>query len=286
MRSLLLDDRMTVVEGRDGFFVVDLNDVFIGRSIATYGEYNRDEALFLQRLLRSGDHIIEIGANIGAHTVGLAKAVGPTGRVYAFEPQRGCYALLEAQLALNRLRNVFAYRAALGQEGKRLWLPLIDDATPNNFGGIALAQTETPGAEAVDVDTLDERFAKADRCALLKIDVEGMEEEVLRGGMALIKRTRPLLYVENDRVEKSAALIALIQAFGYRLWWHIPRLFSAENFFGVAHNFFGEVASFNMLCCPEPHAATAGLVEIKSPNDPHPLAKGPGPGGYKVNYAF
>ena len=285
MRTLMLDDQTALVEGRDGFFLVNLNDVFIGRSIATYGEYNGAEALFLKRLVRANDCVVEVGANIGSHTVGLSKAAGPGGRVYAFEPQRACYALLEAQIALNRLGNVFAYREALGRECGRLWLPPINYTAAGNFGGVALDAAETAGAEPIEVGTLDEHLT-LERCSLLKIDVEGMEEDVLRGGLRLIERTRPLLYVENDRVEKSASLVALILELGYRLWWHIPKLYSADNFFGIAHNLYGDVASFNMLCCPEAYEATAGLIEIKSPADPHPLAPAPNAPPYTVKYSF
>jgi hypothetical protein len=65
---------------------------------------------------------------------------------------------------------------------------------------------------------------------LVKIDVERMEREVIEGVRALIERSRPFLYIENDRVEESAALISLIQDCGYRLWWHIPPLFNPDNF--------------------------------------------------------
>ena len=54
-------------------------------------------------MVNPGDTVIEVGANIGGHTVGLAKRVGPQGLVIAFEPQRGCFSLLQSQIALNEL---------------------------------------------------------------------------------------------------------------------------------------------------------------------------------------
>jgi hypothetical protein len=85
---------------------------------------------------------------------------------------------------------------------------------------------------------------------LLKLDVEGMEREVLVGASHLIKKYRPLLYVENDRIDKSQALVEWIMAAGYRLWWHIPPLFNPSNFFGLSENLYGNLASYNMLCVP------------------------------------
>lgn len=278
MQVLSLNDFIAVVEARDGYFLVNRKDFYIGQSIEIYGEHGWQEAEFLKKLVQPGDTVIEVGANIGAHTVGLAKAVGPQGAVHAFEPQRACFALLQAQIALNQLGHVHAQQKGVGKERGALWVPKVNYAAPGNFGGISLATQQAQGSERVEVVTLDDEFG--DRpCALLKIDVEGMEEAVIRGGANLIRRQKPVLYVENDRPEKSKALVVAIQELGYRLWWHIPALFNPENYFGVKENAYGQVGSFNMLCAPAQHAMSAGLVEIKSPDDRHPLTPAPTPMG-------
>jgi len=205
--------------------------------------------------------------------VGLAKRVGATGKVFAFEPQRACYALLQAQLALNELRNVFAYNQALGAQAGTLWVPCIDYGKPGNFGGVALVNSDSGGHETVAVGTLDQ-FCEEQPVRLLKIDVEEMERRVLEGAEHLLERMKPLLYVENDRVHESRALIDFLLAKGYRLYWHIPPLYNPDNHFRVAQNIFGSVASFNMLCVHDSRAcdATAGLREIKWSGETHPLA--------------
>ena len=83
---------------------------------------------------------------------------------------------------------------------------------------------------------------------LVKIDVEGMEIDVLRGGEQLLTRFKPALYVENDRLDTSEALIRLIASFDYRMYWHTPPLFNPDNFFENSHDLFPEVVSANMLC--------------------------------------
>jgi FkbM family methyltransferase len=270
-RALILDADRAVVLGKHGYFLVNRNDFYIGKAIEIYGEYGEFESAFLQNLVKEGDNVIEVGSNIGAHTISLAKAVGKQGRIFAFEPQRACYALLQAQIALNHLGNVHAFNEGVGRVRGQLWTPLIDYAKLGNFGGVAMSKEKTSGAEAVDVVTLDEKLGDTS-CALLKIDVEGMEEEVIRGGVNLIKEQRPLLYVENDRVEKSKSLVSLLLDLDYRLWWHIPSLYNSDNFFGIQENIYANVSSFNMFCCHGSHTSTFGLIEIKSPNDPHPLA--------------
>jgi FkbM family methyltransferase len=269
-RRLILDDIGALVFGKEGTFLVNRNDVYVGKAIEVYGEYGAFENVFLKSLLKQGDNVIEVGANIGAHTISLAKAVGPNGKIFAFEPQRACFALLQAQIALNKVHNVYAYNCAVGRAPGQLWVPHMNYAELNNFGGVQMLNENVSGAEAVDVVTLDEKFADMS-CALIKIDAEGMEEDVLRGGASLIKKLHPLLYIENDRAEKSRSLVSFLLELDYRLWWHISRLYNPNNFFGVQENLYGALGSYNMFCCQGSHEAAAGLVEIKSPNEPHPL---------------
>jgi len=270
MHSVVLDEFTAVVAGRDGYFLVNRKDVYVGKALEIYGEYNGLEAAFLRRFIKPGDVVVEIGANIGSHTVGFAKAVGAQGRVFAFEPQRACYALLQAQVALNRLSHVVvAFNEGVGRERGRLWVPPINYDSTGNFGGVMLGQQQSPAAQPVDIVTIDERLGDQ-KCALIKIDVEGMEEDVVRGGLVTIGKHKPVLYVENDRADKSPSLVKLILELGYRAWWHMPPLFRKDNFFNVKENAYGEIVSINMLCLAGATAAPVGLQEITSP-DQHPL---------------
>src|SRR5258708_39112857 len=133
-------------------------------------------------------------------------------------------------------------------------MPPVDYTRQGNFGAISMLREETSGAEAIDVVVLDEKLGDIP-CALIKIDVEGMEAEVIKGGVNLIKKQSPLLYVENDRLEKSKPLVSLLLDLGYRLWWHIPRLYNPNNYFGVNENIYGAVGSFNMFCCRGYHGS-------------------------------
>src|SRR5579872_247824 len=274
MQALSLNENIALVAARDGYFLVNRHDVFIGKSFEIYGEHSGIESAFLKRLVRPGDCVIEVGSNIGAHTVGLAKAAGPSGRVYAFEPQRPCYALLNAQIALNELTNVFSFCQGVGKARSQMWLPPVNYNARGNFGGVSLLNEPGQGSEPTEVITLDEQLGQAP-CTLLKIDVEGMEEDVVRGALDLIRKRHPLLYLENDRVEKSRSLVALLLELGYRLYWHIPPYFNPDNYFRFKENAYGNIVSHNMFCCHQDHEAAAGLVEIKTPDDPHPAAPRP-----------
>lgn len=97
---------------------------------------------------------------------------------------------------------------------------------------------------------LDDLLDSSWRPGFLKIDVEGFEQEVLSGAQRTIGTHRPVIYLENDRVEKSQALIQTLWGLDYQCWFHMPRLFNPENHAGVAANIYGNLVSFNMLCLP------------------------------------
>lgn len=239
-------------------------DLYVGRSLNLYGEFSEIEAQFLAGLAPVDGAVIDAGANIGAHTLALARAVGPRGVVIAAEPQRILFQMLCANLALNEIHNVHAFHWALGAAAGRTTIPFLDYRQENNFGGISAGVAER--GEFVRVRTLDEfSLPKLD---LLKIDVEGWEAEVLRGGAESIKRHRPLLYVEGDRADKVLALVELMLSMGYALYLHTPPLYSPQNFRGNGENVFGEMVSINFLGVPHdrPRPDT-GLREIKSPSD-------------------
>ena len=96
---------------------------------------------------------------------------------------------------------------------------------------------------------------------------------MLRGAAGLIQQHRPVIYTENDQVEKSPHLIRLIQGYGYRLFWHCPPLHSPDNFAGSIRNIFQpRVASCNMLCVhAEANVQVRGAKEITD-DAAHPLA--------------
>jgi FkbM family methyltransferase len=246
-RARLLDGEgfNQLARTRDGYCLYNRNDRYVGPAIATYGEFSAHERDFLLQLCAPGDVVFEAGANIGAHTVELARRVGPRGAVFAFEPQRVVFQALCANVAINSLANVYCHWAALGEAEGRIEVPYLDPALPQNFGGLSLGGG-SERAESVACLTLD-RYLDLPRLRLVKIDVEGMERAVIRGGQRLLAKFKPLLYVENDRVEHSESLMRLLDGLGYDLHWHRPPLYSKHNFYGVAENIFPGLASFNLL---------------------------------------
>jgi FkbM family methyltransferase len=236
-----------VKQCRHGRLMFYDNDAYIGRSLNTSGTYSEEEILLWQQIVRPGDVVVEVGANIGAHTIWFAKAVGRDGKVFAIEPQRQMYQMLVGNLALNEITNANAMMGAAGEKIGTVRVPPVDYDKTGNFGGLSIGGES---GEEVAVITLDSfRMTRVD---LIKIDVEGMEASVLRGAHQTIERCRPVLYVENDRKEKSDELIALISDMGYRLYGHTPL---------INREIFGDTVSLNMLCVVG-DANITGLREI------------------------
>jgi FkbM family methyltransferase len=262
-----------LVRGRHGLFIANPNDIYIGRSLIHYGEFSELEWQMLARLCGPDDIVAEVGANVGAHTVALAKAVGGRGEILAVEPQPKIYRMLVANAMLNGLANVTALQYGCGERAETLRIPDFNHGREVNFGGISLrGHAEATATVPIEVKKLDELLRPRTRLGLLKIDVEGMEAEVLRGAADAIAVFRPILYVENDRADKSPELIELIGKLGYRMWWHMPPLFNPENYFGSRDNLLGPAVSLNMLCLHASRGAAAagGLAEVTDPSR-HPL---------------
>jgi FkbM family methyltransferase len=263
------DDFNRLVRMRDGWMVYNKNDQYIGASIERYGEFSYGEMELLQQIIAPGSYVVEVGANIGAHTLGFSKRVGSSGRVFAYEPQRIIFQTLCANMSINSCLNVYCFEQAASSEKGLITIPDLDYSQPANFGGISIEGYST--GRPVNAVVLDEELQDIPYLNLLKVDVEGMELKVLAGARKLILKHKPVLYVENDRLEKSQALIEFIQSMEYRLYWHIPALYNPNNYANEKENIFGNLASFNMCCFHKSfNVSYTGFPEILD-SSLHPL---------------
>lgn len=251
------------LQTRHGPMMALAGDRYITRSLELYGEFSPGESSLFAQLVKPGMTVVEVGANIGAHSVALARSCFP-GALFLFEPQQRVFQILCANLALNGIQNAVAYPEACSDAEGVVVVPALNYGVEGNFGAL---QVQAEGEGAVGLRT---RAAPLDRlglaaCHLIKIDVEGHEAQVLRGAAETIARCRPLLYVENDRPDRQQEVISLIAAMGYRLYWHLPPLFAPDNFRGGQEDVFAGIVSVNMLCLP---AEGGGAIKGVTPIDP------------------
>jgi FkbM family methyltransferase len=228
-RVLLESGRNRLIVTRHGNMLYDRLDVGVGKFLEAYGEYFEDEIDVLRKCCGPGGVVVDAGANIGTHTLALAQIVGPGGRVFAFEPQGRVCQLLAANVALNGIDHVECLRAALSDADGEMPLGNLPANAQANFGGATL--TDLAGHVRTPVYALDNFLADVNRLQLIKLDVEGMELQVLRGAAGLLQKHHPAIYAENNRPAQSTALIAFLKESGYRVYWHLPPHFRADNFY-------------------------------------------------------
>jgi FkbM family methyltransferase len=260
-----------LVQTRHGPMLANPNDFYVGRALCDYGEYGEMELQLLSQILVRPGAIVEVGANIGALTVPLARIAASQGRgMTVFEPQPVIFQNLCANIALNGIMGMRAWPWACAAQAGTVYFLIPDYGANGNFGGISMVADSGQGKFPVPCMRLQDAM-QGEPVGLLKIDVEGMEIEVLKGATDLLAASRPVLYVENDRLDRSQALIEWLWEAGYRLWWHIPRLFNPDNYRGVAENIYGNVASFNMLCLPREVTANIDVLPEVTDSAHHPL---------------
>ncbi len=265
----LLDNGAVAMKAcRHGTLLYPVNDSFVGRALDLYGEWCESEIDLFASLLAPGDVVVDVGANIGTHTVFFGKHVGPTGRVVALEPQRFVHGLLVANMAANGLANVDCMLAAASDHESTVAIPVVDPRRPCNFGAIGVAEgARAAGAatEAIQATTID--VLALERCSLLKVDVEGLETMVLAGAEKTIARHQPILFVENNTIEGSAQIIRAVSGLGYRAYWHIAPYFRPDNFFGNAEDVFAPYQpEANLVCVPEGRSLP-GMLEVTGEDD-------------------
>jgi FkbM family methyltransferase len=234
---------------RQGLMLYDRHDTQIGRSIELYGEYAAGEANLFKQVIRTGWTVLEVGANVGAHTVTLSRLVGARGAVIAFEPRRLAFQTLCANIALNSITNVHCRPEALSDSAGRTMEPVGEKGGP------------VEPAVAVTLDSME--FS---RCQFLKIDAGGMELEVLKGGAKTIQKHRPLLYVAGGRGDQMPSLVEYLRSLEYTLYLHRTPLFDPQNFYQYTNNEFGDAVSTRIFGV---HSSVAcdihGLTKIEGP---------------------
>ena len=257
---------------RDGWMVYNKNDTYIGKSIKEYGEWSQGEIDLCKQILNPSDRVIEVGSNIGSHTLALSKIVNQ-GVVYAFEPQNVVFQNLCANMSINSITNCLCFQTALSdKKEEKLYFTNYNFNTEQNFGAMSFLRNKKSNTTVkANVESLDNLFSNLQSLKLLKADAEGMEVNIIQGGIDLIKRTKPFLYLENEvYFGKSKDLIELLWSLGYRLFWHIMPYYNRNNFFKNPNNIFKNNAHSNIIGIRKEMQINIDLPEVKDSSF-HPL---------------
>lgn len=203
----------------------------IDLAIYLFGYFEYETVRAYRRLLKPGDTVLDIGANIGAHTMHLARCVSPTGKVIAFEPTAYAYNKLRRNVSLNpplagliQAEQIMLMSSEETQAKPRLYSSwqihgAVAGTHPKHGGRLM----DTTGARNT---TLDRFIAehKPGVISLIKMDVDGHECQVLRGAHELLRRDKPILLMEimpyglDEAGASLDELLEILSAHGYRLY--------------------------------------------------------------------
>lgn len=247
---------------RHGVMVWPRSDATIGRSLERYGEFAEGENERMATYLRPGDVAVDVGANLGTTVLPMARRVGPTGMVVAFEPQPLMAQCLQTTLTLNELFHVRVMTCAVGDQTTWAAIPHLGVGHGGNYGSIGLGKEGLP----TPVMRLDDYpFA---RCDLIKVDVEGYEWPVVQGAEQTLRKHGPVLYLEAKRTLPQTRLwLERLLTLGYRCYWHFAFFYRANNFRRQAENLFGGTGDMNVLAVPPNRPQPDDLPRIAVPDE-------------------
>jgi FkbM family methyltransferase len=173
-----------------------VRDSIIGRALFLEGSYERGLSDLITGLAAhlEGRWALDIGANIGLHCLALSDAVGPQGRVLAFEPEAHNADLLSRSVAMANVKNVLLNRVAVGDRQGEVTLEVND----SNFGDHRVSASARGSGRVVPLTTIDATVSAAGipdgAIAFAKIDVQGFELHVLRGMQRTVERNPDLIF--------------------------------------------------------------------------------------------
>jgi len=182
-------------------------------------DWHAKDMAFYSRHIEPGSTVVDVGANMGFVTTMLASLAGTDGTVISFEPSRLTYSKLLKTIAVNNLTQVIPYNVGLGATQEPLELVSVSKSSGNNTLAPS-APVKGTHHETVDILTLSDIPELRDRrVALLKIDTEGYEFQVLKGAKEIISRDMPVIYTElgggGAYADTTLQAIDLLEKLGY-----------------------------------------------------------------------
>jgi len=180
----------------DQYISVNPNDIYIGNELINNGTWEMHIKNLLKGICKEGMTVIDIGANIGTHTILMSKLVGEKGNVYAFEPSKNHVEILFYNLMMNDCFNTKIYSYGCGDKNENMFVDkrFLDTKSRNNFGAIELKKDNSDNDEEIEIRSIDS--FDFPNIHIIKIDAEGMENVVINGMKNTISKYKPLIIVE------------------------------------------------------------------------------------------
>lgn len=194
-----------------GPMIINIKDDTIGSCTSNHGYWGTADILLIQSILSqlyANEEtlcLLDVGTNIGSHTLAFAQYPFKNVVVHGFEAQREIFYMVAGTIALNCLSNVFLHHVAVSNVSDvEIKIPKVDYSSKSNFGSYEIERAKHSDTSDMYVEgayetikTLRIDDLKLNHVKLIKIDVEGMEDKVVEGASDTIKSNRPVLYIET-----------------------------------------------------------------------------------------
>lgn len=238
---------------KDFLLLLDPLNGFIDTHIYLYGVYEPFILDIMANKLTEGMTFVDIGTNIGEHSMYAARLVGPTGHVLSFEPIPRIFAQLRKSIHSNHYESIIeAHNVALGEESRTETLHL----NAKNIGGSSLVEgTQEDESIVVTIRKGDDYLLPLKRIDMIKIDVEGYEYEVLSGIKESLHTHHPTIILEfsghlylEHRNNHGEKILSLLNRLGYSLYdiEDSMKMITSQNQF--INSFKNEKKQTNLLC--------------------------------------
>jgi FkbM family methyltransferase len=171
--------------------------------------------------LRRGDVLYDVGAHVGFISLVAARLVGSEGKIYAFEPDPENSKRILEHRGMNALPQIEVVPTAIWSECTKLSFRRDSDSSSRNTGAVSgvTGDAKHPGISVVEAVTLDHFALEHRPPAVVKIDVEGAEEQVLEGAEAVFRQSQPTLICEIHTARLAESVSTWLTAHGYRWNW-------------------------------------------------------------------
>lgn len=183
-----------------------------------YSGVEREHQKVFSDLIKSGDTVIDVGANWGIHTLFMSKLVGPSGQVISIEPCSGTTTELLFNAKLNNCKNIIVKELAASEKNGETFLYIGDSSSINTIQA-SDGKSEYSEKIKVKIATLDSIVKEhgIDKVKLIKIDVEGAESKVLVGAKQILQNHRPYLIIDLHTPEQDLLVAKILTAHEYNL---------------------------------------------------------------------
>lgn len=204
--------------------IIDPSNGFVDKQIFFYKDFEPEVKDIFLKYVKKGSTVLDIGANIGAHTLFLSKIVDDTGKVISFEPIKKIYEQLRKSIAINDFKNITLNNFALEDKEFETKINIVGE----NMGGSSIYKDKS-----IDFDFIAEENIRVKildnldlpKINFIKMDVEGYEWNVIKGAKKLLERDRPNIIFEYNPLTydkelegDSIKILEYLKSLNYKLF--------------------------------------------------------------------